>query len=96
MTDVICAPVLSMLDFLVERAREDERAAHEGDSVDHYLLDGARVTLVAVERLRVAPPGRVAERRLLGLRARAALYADHPDFRDEWRVPVRACVRNGS
>lgn len=94
MTDVICPPVLSLLDFLVERAEEDELAAYETTSVDHVLLDGAQLTRVAVERVRSAPPGRVAERRLMGLRARAALYADHPDYRDEWRLP-RTHARSG-
>ncbi|GAB2859885.1 hypothetical protein GCM10027026_07190 [Myroides odoratimimus subsp. xuanwuensis] len=85
-----------MFDFLVARAHEDERAAYESDAVDHYLLDGARVTLAAVERARHAPVGRVAERRLLGLRARAALYADHPDYRAEWGSPVRGCGRGSA
>ncbi|WP_460797568.1 hypothetical protein [Nocardioides pacificus] len=82
----------ALLDFLLARAEEDAREACAGSQIDHVLLDGSQVVRTLVRRVRAAVARGEAPPQLHTLQVRALLYADHRDFREEWR-PCERGVR---
>lgn len=86
----------TITEFLLARIAEDESAAdrvefrpYVGDGVPQSLTDRVLAECEAKRRIvevaRYAPEGAGGWGFRRTLRALASVYADHPDYRDEWR-----------
>lgn len=81
---------LTLPDFLLARIAEEERAAEAADDAAnvHFFTPGHTVERVLAdceERRQVVEGWRHVGIRALPLRVMAVFYANHPDFREEWR-----------